>query len=258
MQPRCILPLSCSMKYKLLIAYDGTPFGGWQYQDNAPSIQAHIEHALSTALRTPISIIGSGRTDSGVHALGQVAHFSTDAPVSPQRLLLSLNALLPPDIRILQIETAPEDFHAIYSAKAKLYTYHLHLDKQENPFKRHHSYRPLKPLNLTLLKEAAAHFVGTHDFTSFANQSDEGSAAKNPIRTIHRLDVIDEAGGVRLEFQGTGFLYKMVRNITGTLLEISTGKIPLQSLPEIFAAKDRRKAGQTAPAHGLFLTEVFY
>ena len=246
------------MKYKLLIAYDGTDFGGWQFQDNAPSIQEHIEQALSTALRTPISIVGSGRTDSGVHALAQVAHFSYDAEIVPMRLLLSLNALLPHTIRILDITSVPEDFHAIYSAKGKLYTYHLHLDKQENPFKRLHSYRPLYPVNLGLLKEAAAHFVGTHDFTSFANQADVGSAAKNAVRTIHRLDVIDEEGGVRLEFQGTGFLYKMVRNIMGTLLEISSGKIPIETLPEIFAAKDRRRAGQTAPAHGLFLTQVFY
>ena len=165
---------------------------------------------------------------------------STRSPKSPiflaiqkssRALLLSLNALLPRTIRILDVASAPEDFHAIYSAKGKLYTYHLHLDKQENPFKRLYSYRPLYPVNLGLLKEAAAHFVGTHDFTSFANQSDEGSAAKNAVRTIHRLDVIDEEGGVRLEFEGTGFLYKMVRNIMGTLLEISTGKIPLETLP---------------------------
>lgn len=246
------------MKYKLLIAYDGTDFGGWQYQDNAPSIQENIEQALATALGAPITIVGSGRTDSGVHARAQAAHFSYTQEINLSRLLLSLNALLPHTIRILDIASVPDDFHAIYSAKGKLYTYHLHLEKQESPFKRLHSYRPLHPINLALLKEAAAHFVGTHDFTSFANQADVGSAAKNAVRTIRRLDIIEEEGGVRLEFEGTGFLYKMVRNITGTLLEISSGKIPLETLPDIFAAKDRRRAGQAAPAHGLFLTQVFY
>lgn len=245
-------------KYKIVIAYDGTNYGGWQVQKNTVSIQSLIESALSRILRTKTSLCGSGRTDAGVHSLGQTAHFVTEANIHPSRILFSLNGLLPTDIRILSIERVPLEFHARYSATAKIYHYHLHLDPIPDPFKHLYSYHVPHPVDIALLKQTVKHFIGTHDFSSFANEGHQGSAAKNAVRTIYRIDVVDEPGGVRLEFEGNGFLYKMVRNIVGTLLDVCAGKIPKESIPEIFAAKDRRKAGRAAPPHGLYLMEVKY
>lgn len=245
-------------KYKLTIAYDGTSYGGWQIQPNAPSIQALIQDALQIALRAPISVTGSGRTDAGVHALGQTAHFSFEGPCDLKRLQASLSGLLPPDIRIRQIEKVPDDFHARYSAKGKIYHYHLHLEQPPSPFKRLYSTPIHHPVDLDLLKQAAALFVGTQDFTSFANEAHLSAAARNPIRTLKRLDLVAEPGGICLEFEGNGFLYKMVRNIVGTLLEVSSGKRALEEIPALFLAKDRRLAGKTAPPQGLFLIHVFY
>lgn len=247
-----------SMKYKLTLAYDGTHYGGWQLQPNAPSIQASLEQALSTSLREPTSVTGAGRTDAGVHARGQVAHFSSPVPLDCFRLHGSLNGLLPPDIRVLALEPVLDTFHARYSALSKEYHYHLHLDRVMDPFKRLYSTHVHTPLNIPLLKQAALSFLGTHDFTSFANEQEKGAAAKNPVRTLTRLEVVAEPGGIRLEFEGDSFLYKMVRNITGTLLHISSGKIPLSAVESIFQAKDRRKAANAAPAHGLFLVKIDY
>jgi tRNA pseudouridine38-40 synthase len=225
------------MRYKLTISYDGTNYCGWQVQANSTSIQSLVQKALQTVLRHPTDLTGSGRTDSGVHALGQTAHFDTDTPILPARLLISLNALLPPDIRILNVEPVHDTFHARYSATGKIYHYHLHLSR-----------------TLNLLTENAKHFIGTHDFTSFANVKEE--TTEDTIRTIKRLDIVEQKNGVRLEFEGDGFLYKMVRNITGTLLDIASGKE--KDIPTIFAAKDRRMAGQAAEAKGLFLMKVVY
>ena len=241
-------------KYKLTISYDGTRFAGWQIQSNGISIQATIEKALSTILRTSTEIVGSGRTDAGVHALAQVAHFVAES-VDLRRLLRSLNGILPPDIRILHIEEVDEAFHARYSALSKEYHYHLHLNPIMDPFKRLYVTHFPIPLDVSLLESTAKLFVGTHDFTSFANK---GISIKSPFRTITRLDVCHVPEGIRLEFEGEGFLYKMVRNITGTLLDVARGKITQTDVSKIFAAKDRAKAPPAAPPHGLFLMRVRY
>lgn len=246
------------MKYQLILSYDGTEFSGWQVQTNATSIQSLVETALSTILRHPVNLIGSGRTDAGVHALAQVGHFVTESAIDLHRLLVSLNALLPPAIRAMEGAPAPADFHARYSATGKIYRYHLHLSQIRNPFKSLYSVHIPYHLDLELLKAAAKEFVGTHDFTSFSNEAHRGSAARDPVRTIRRLDLIPEEGGLYLEFEGDGFLYKMVRNIVGTLLDVARGKLPLEQIPHIFAAKDRRRASPAAPAHGLFLVKVLY
>lgn len=248
-----------SFKYKMTVAYDGTKYGGWQVQPNAVSIQSLIANALRTILRAPeLSLTGSGRTDAGVHALAQTAHFTTASPIDIPKTFASLNALLPDDIRILLMEEIDLDFHARYSAESKTYHYRLHLDPIPNPFKHRYAYRVPHPVDLSLLKEAATHFLGTHDFTSFANEATRGTAAHDPTRTLYRLDVIEEEGGARLEFEGDGFLYKMVRNIVGTLLDVCAGKIDKDCLPAILAAKDRRQAGRAAPPHGLYLVNVKY
>ncbi len=240
-------------KYKVKISYDGTRYSGWQIQPSGLSIQQVLQETLSRILQESISVTGSGRTDAGVHAIGQIAHFSADVD-NQRRLLRSLNGLLPPDIRIHSIEEVSEDFHARYSARGKIYHYHLWLEETHHPLKRHHHLHHPYPLDIDRLKHGAAHLVGTHDFTSFANSPTEGSVAKNPVRTIYRIDCIPQEGGMRLEFEGEGFLYKMVRNIVGTLLD----RDRVDQIPKILAARDRRNAGRAAPPHGLFLVEVHY
>lgn len=249
---------SKQFKYKLLIAYDGTCYSGWQEQPNAVSIQTILQKVLSIILREEILVTGSGRTDAGVHALGQVAHFSYDCEIDLSKTLLSLNSLLPKDIRVKSIHSVPVEFHARYSASGKIYRYHFHLAPSIDPFKRLYTYHISYKFNRELLKKGAEYFLGTHDFTSFSNQAQKGSAAKNPVRTIKRLDIIENGEQLFLEFEADGFLYKMVRNITGTLIDIAKEKLALDAIPKIFAARDRRVAGVVAPARGLFLMQVFY
>lgn len=245
--------------YKLTIAYDGTHYSGWQIQPNAPSIQQHLQEALASLFNGEmIAVIGSGRTDAGVHALNQIAHFKTEHELPPNRLLLALNGLLPRDIRVKKVELAPLQFHSQYSAIGKEYHYHLYLERVLDPFRRLYCWHVLRRLNLDFLPEAAALFVGTHDFTSFANEPHRGSVAKNPIRTIHRLDICPIEGGIRLEFEGNGFLYKMVRNIVGTLIDIASHRLTIAEVISIFESKDRRHASHTAPPQGLFLVRVDY
>jgi len=245
-------------KYKVTVQYDGTDYSGWQVQPKSPSIQETLQEALSIPLQQKIRVQGSGRTDAGVHAMGQVGHFSCEETLDPTTLLRALNGLLPGDIRALSLEEVPSSFHAQKSAVAKTYHYHVWLDSVASPFNSRFRHHVRNPLELELLKTAAELFVGTHDFTSFANSPSEGAASINPIRKLYRLDLKDQEGGFRLEFEGNGFLYKMVRNIVATLLEVATGKLDVSSIPDIFAAKDRKKACGVAPARGLFLMEVRY
>ncbi len=245
--------------YKLTIAYEGTHYSGWQIQPNASSVQQHIQEALAVILKTDkIGIIGSGRTDAGVHARAQIAHFQSEEQLNLHRLLVSLNGLLPHDIRIMQVELASSNFHSQYSAIGKEYHYHLYLNRVMNPFQRFYSWHLLRKINVDLLKQASRLFIGTHDFTSFANEAHAGTAAHDPVRTLYRLDTIEVEGGLRLEFEGDGFLYKMVRNIVGTLVDVASNKKTLEEIDRIFAAKDRRLAGMAAPPQGLFLVRVDY
>lgn len=242
----------------MTVAYDGTAFCGWQVQPNGVSIQSLVQNALKIVLRQPIDCTGSGRTDAGVHAQGQVAHFDVEQKIDPYRLRFALNALLPPDIRIFEIVSVEADFHARYSARSKIYYYHLHLDPVMDPFVRLYRHHIHGPCDVAKIREGASFFIGTHDFRSFANQPDQGSASRRSVKTLFRLDVIEQKGGIRLEFEADGFLYKMVRNITGALLEIGSGKLFASQIPAIFEAKDRTKAPGAAPAKGLFLMQVNY
>lgn len=242
-------------KYKLTIAYDGTNFGGWQIQPNAESIQEHLQKALTTILREEIHVSGSGRTDAGVHALAQVAHFKTSQEIEPQRIQHSLNGILPKTIRIRSLELAPDDFHARFSAKRKIYHYHLHTSQTQSPFNRLYRTHIRHELNIDTIKLATTHLIGTHDFTSFAN---EGGAKTNPNKTLYSINIVPETEGLRLEFEGNGFLYKMVRNIVGTLLDTATGKLNPNDIPAILETKDRKRASQAAPPQGLFLIKVIY
>lgn len=245
--------------YKLTIAYDGTGYGGWQIQPNAVTIQQCLQEALSRLMKgEAISLVGAGRTDAGVHAEGQVAHFKTGQSVDVSRLCYSLNALLPKDIRVKDVELALPSFHAQKSAYAKAYHYHIHLSPVIDPFCRLYSWHLFHKIDIEKMKEGAKLFVGTRDFTSFANEATSGAAAKNPVRTIHSLDIVPRSGGVTLRFYGNGFLYKMVRNIVGTLVDVAAGRLSVDDVCQIFAAKDRRLAGTAAPPHGLFLVRVDY
>lgn len=246
------------IKYKLLIAYDGTRFSGWQIQKNATSIQTLIETAVATATGIKTKVIGSGRTDRGVHALEQCAHFCLAKKIAIEKLHHSLNGLLPLDIRVLSLSIADPEFHARFSAQGKIYRYFLHTGKVLNPFKRLYSYHLPYPIDANLLQAGRKFFIGEKDFTSFSHEAHRGSAARSAVRHLKRLDIDIQGEEIILEFETNGFLYKMVRNITGTLLDVARGKIPIDAIPEIFSAKDRRAAGTTAPSHGLFLVKVIY
>ena len=246
------------VRYKITIVYDGTNYCGWQIQPNGVTIQEVLQEKLSVILRTPIEITGASRTDSGVHALAQVAHFNYSPELDTYRFLASINGVLPNDIRVTEIVEVPLGFHARYSADNKVYHYHINLGPIQDPFKRLYSWYFPEKINLEILSACAKEFVGTHDFTSFANEPRTGATVKNPVRTIKRLGVIHEGTGIRLEFEGDSFLYKMVRNITGTMIEIGKGKRSIEEIRSILAAKDRRKAGRAAPPHALFLVRVEY
>lgn len=236
----------------MIIAYDGTDFLGWQTQGNGKTVQEIIETALFQITQKKIVVTGSGRTDSGVHAEGQVAHFILEnSPVC----LKSLNSLLPTAIRVLSIEEADPNFHARFSAKEKIYHYHITTDKVQLPTLRRFALHSTFPLDLEKILEAIPHFLGTKNFASFAN---ELNPKKNPIKTLYELSLNPTQTGFTLKFRGNGFLYKMVRNITGTLLDIGRGKIAPNSIPEILNAHSRPFAGKTAPPHGLFLQTVLY
>ncbi|NDD57673.1 MAG: tRNA pseudouridine(38-40) synthase TruA [Chlamydiae bacterium] len=245
-------------RYKITIAYDGSLFGGWQSQCNSVCIQDILEKELSTLLRTPTKVHGSGRTDAGVHAMGQTAHFDSPAILNEQKIMYSLNCMLPQEVRIMALLLVDDHFHARFSAKGKIYHYHLHLDRVADPFKRKYSLHVRHKVNLEALRQAAFLLVGKHDFRSFANEPHQGSASRDSVRALRRLQIVEEMGGVRLEFEGDGFLYKMVRNITGTLLEIASGKRSVENVLQILAAKDRRAAGKAAEPQGLFLIQVLY
>jgi tRNA pseudouridine38-40 synthase len=246
------------LTYKLHFMYDGTNYSGWQVQPNATSIQQLIQETIQLVIHESVSVVGSGRTDAGVHAFDQVAHFRSEQTVDLERFSRSLNGILPKDIRLTKAEKVENSFHAQKSAFSKEYHYVLCLGPVVPPFEKEYCLHIPFEIDIELLKQAASCFVGTHDFTSFANKSLEGAASKNPVRTIYRLDVVPWQYGLRLEFEGSGFLYKMVRNIVGMLLAVGSKKRPLAEIPHLFAAKDRRLAPMGASARGLFLVGVRY
>ncbi len=245
-------------RYKLVLSYDGTRYSGWQIQPNAPSIQGKLQAVLEGILQESAYPVGAGRTDAGVHAHAQVAHFNCEKEPDLRRLFLALNGLLPDDIRAVSVEKVPDEFHSRYSANLKEYHYHICTRPYVSPFLRPYRIHMRTPMDLTLLRDAASQFLGIHDFTTFGNVTRPGTKKRNPIRSIDRLDVIETEDGLRLEFEGPGFLYKMVRNITGCLIRTATGKDDLADIPELFEAKDRRALGMAAPARGLFLVRVGY
>lgn len=244
------------MRYKLLISYDGTEFSGWQIQPNSPTIQEEINRALSLYCREEIRVIGSGRTDAGVHATGQVAHFESAKELASDDLT-SLNALLPKAITLETIEKVCADFHALFSAKRKCYSYHIYNGKNPGPFLRRYVTAVWDPIDLEKLKAASELFIGEMDFGAFANVC-KHRIGKSTVRRLFSITTEQRGALITLTFEGEGFLYKMVRNLTGGMLLVATGKMELDELAVILESKRRTKAIPCADARGLFLRRVDY
>lgn len=246
------------VRYKAIISYDGTNFNGFQSQPNGRTVQEEIEKTLKKMNNgKSITIFGSGRTDAGVHAIGQVIHFDYPEERPLERMRYALDTQTPEDIACRAVEIVAEDFHARYHVVEKTYEFRVDIGKPRSPFRRFYaSYFPY-PLDLEKIRRALPDLLGTHDFTSFCAT---GSSVDSKIRTIYQADMtVNEAGDeIIFTFRGDGFLYKMIRILVGTLLRIGNGRLPVDSLPEIIAAKDRNAAGPTAHPEGLYLKEVKY
>ena len=246
------------MKIKLIIAYDGTNYYGWQRQKNHLSIQESIEGILSKLLQADIKIHGAGRTDRGVHSKGQVASCDIPIQTNTSKLIHSMNSLLPKDIRILSIHKERKDFHARYSSISKKYLYRIDTTILLDPFLRHNHYHHPFPLDLSHIQKAVPLFLGTQDYSSFANYLGKNSPQPSPIKTIYSIEIKEHSSGFSIAYHGDGFLYKMVRNITGALIDIGEKKISLNQLSDIIARKSNTHQLRQAPAHGLCLESVQY
>jgi tRNA pseudouridine38-40 synthase len=263
--------------WKLTLSYDGTPYNGWQVQPNLPTVQGTLANAIHHVTGERVLPQGSGRTDTGVHALAQVATFELTVPIPAPNLHHALNRALPPSIRILTVESAPPGFHARHSAQRKTYEYRIFPRLQREATRLENICSPMLapfvwdcpwPLDLALLQTAASDILGERDFTSFAASdpdlatrnapSDPGAEPQSNIRCIDHSAWIRRDSLYIYRVTGSGFLHHMVRNLVGTFVDIGAARIPLQSIPAILAARDRTAAGPTAPARGLFLIDVEY
>lgn len=242
--------------YKLTIQYDGTRYRGWQVQGNTDqTIQGKLEGVLSRLTGQPVEVHGSGRTDAGVHALGQVANVKLPRPIEPSELLQELNRYLPADIGVIAAEPAPERFHARLNARSKTYRYRIWNSAIPNVLERSYLYALPEALDVTAMERAAADLVGTHDFRSFCGLK---RFKKSTVRTITDIAITQNGAEVRLEFTGNGFLMRMVRILAGTLVEVGLGQRDADTMPAVLDAQDRAAAGPALPAQGLALVQVEY
>ncbi|HWR44422.1 tRNA pseudouridine(38-40) synthase TruA [Sporomusa sp.] len=241
---------------KLILAYDGSAYHGYQRQANAMTIQQLVEERLGKIFGHSIKLNGSARTDAGVHAYGQVVNFFTEGTIPAERIALATKGLLPPDIVIVGASEESPEFHARRSAQSKIYRYRLLNARLANPFERNYTWHCTAKLDTALMHEAAQAVVGTHDFSAFRAT---GGAPVSPVRTIMSATCREVGNSiVELEFWGTGFLYHMVRNLVGTLVKVGQHRLTPDGFAAILAGRDRRAAGMTAPPQGLFLVEVKY
>ena len=243
--------------YKALIQYDGTKYNGWQIQrEHDNTIQGKISAVLSQMADTQVNVIGSGRTDAGVHALGQVANFVLPKVFAEKAILEYLNRYLPEDIGVITVEKADEKFHARFNCKSKTYRYRIHNSLIHSVFDRKFVYTYTDALiDIEKMKRASAHLLGKHDFMSFCGNK---HIKKSTVRTITDISITQQNSDITIDYVGDGFLQNMVRIITGTLIEAGIGKIAPESIPQILEAKNRAAAGFTAPPHGLMLLHVDY
>ena len=245
--------------YKLTLQYDGTKYNGWQRQGNtANTIQGKLNEIIGKYLNEEIDIAGSGRTDAGVHAYGQVANFKTKQKLDTDKFLYDMNGYLPQDIRIIEVEEVEERFHARLSAVSKTYEYVIDNGKVSNVFGRKYAWRVEEKLNVEEMRKAANFLVGTHDYTSFCGNKKFKKSAVRTVTDIVIEEIGEEKGKIRISYTGNGFLQNMVRIMTGTLVEVGLGKRTPESMQTIIAAKSREEAGMMAPPEGLFLKCVCY
>jgi tRNA pseudouridine38-40 synthase len=245
-----------SRRLKLSVAYDGAPFAGWQSQSHRNTVQDHLERAFKRVTGKAVRVHGAGRTDAGVHAFAQCAHVDVLKFLPADRWIKALNALLPPAIRVLRCRKVSKDFHARLSAKGKIYRYRIWTAPVLPPFEYRRAWHVARPLDLRVLKAAAKHFVGTHDFVTFA--ANRGKPEPSTIRTINSVRVRRKGSCVTIEFDSNGFLYKMVRLMVGALMKCALGKMRIE---EITSRLNSRKVGSArfaAPAEGLYLVRVRY
>lgn len=240
---------------KLTVEYDGTGFFGFQRQKKHRTIQSELEAALKKLFQKKITAYPAGRTDSGVHAEGQVVHFRVTSPIPLFKIQAGLNTYLPHEIAVTAIEEPPASFHARFSAKRKVYVYHVLNSKARSPLERFRSFHVPYPLNIARMKHAAKMLVGTHDFRAFESS---GGRRKSAVRTIYRFTVGRKGKHIYFTIESDGFLYRMVRSIVGTLLLVGSGRLSLPDLKKTILEKNRKKVGQTVPSQGLLLKEVIY
>lgn len=240
--------------YKLTIQYDGSRYKGWQRLGSGENtIQGKIEQVLSKMLDEEIEIIGSSRTDAGVHALGQVANFKSPKKLAELEIKTYLNKYLPEDIRIAAVTLVDERFHARYYAKSKTYVYKIWNEDFQSPFLRKYAMHVEKKLNIDQMHEAAQHFIGSHDFTAFSNAK---SKKKSMVREIYAIKVERKADFIEVRVSGEGFLYNMVRKMVGILIEVGLGRVEPEAIPQILQSKERNQVHYMAFAGGLFLEEI--
>lgn len=242
-------------RIKLTIAYDGTNYCGWQIQPNGITIEEVLNKALKKLTGEDILVIGASRTDSGVHAMGNVAVFDTETTIPAEKIAVALNQRLPEDIVIVKSEEVADDFHPRYCDCSKTYEYHIINTRIPVPTKRLTNYFVSYVLDIEKMRQAASYLVGEHDFVSFCNVRTD---VENTVRTIYTLDILTNGDEITVRITGNGFLYNMVRIIVGTLIRVGRGFYEPEKVKEILEARDRKAAGVTAPAHGLMLMEIKY
>lgn len=240
---------------KLTISYDGTGYNGWQIQKNGRTIQEELECAIKKVFKKKHQIYGASRTDAGVHAKAQVAHFRTSSTIPVGKIAIALNTVLPESIGVIKAEEFPQGFHARFDAASKIYRYYIFNSRERDPFNERHSWRVPYELNIPLMRKEAASLLGKHDFKSFQARD---KIERNSIYAIRKLNIQKKSSSITIDIEADGFVYNMVRNIVGTLVDIGRGYLAPGSMEKILEAKDRRKAGPTAPAKGLFLIKVKY
>jgi len=237
----------------LTVAYDGTNYHGWQYQNNGKTIEGELNKALSSLLQKNIEVIGASRTDAGVHAMCNAAVFDTNAGIPAEKYSYALNQMLPDDIRIRKSQEVPIDFHPRKTDTVKTYEYRIDCEEFADPLKTRYAYFTYVPLDASKMQEAALHLIGTHDFKSFCSVN---TTATTTVRTIYDIQVIGDDVDIIIRITGNGFLYNMVRIIVGTLMDVGRGKYEPSRVKDILEATDRTCAGPTVPACGLMLKEL--
>lgn len=240
---------------KLIIEYDGKDYNGWQKQPDKLNIQGEIEKAIQNITGETVELYASGRTDAGVHALGQVANFKTSSHIPIQKMAIAINSQVKKSIRIIQAEEVEEDFHSRYNCKKKTYRYIINNSEHGSAIYRNMEYHMPVKLDIESMKKSIKYFEGEHDFKAFKSS---GTSSKSSVRTIYKAEIKTNGDRIIIELTGNGFLYNMVRIIAGTVVDVGLGKIKPEEIPDIIEKQDRTRAGKTLPPQGLYLVKVEY